>query len=417
MAKFLFFPYSNQLGTTIPSVTLANLLRDHGHIVYYASHGKYTHILKEKGFEVFPITEISYLQYRRHVDENNVDFYQTSLIHHFIDKELDLIREVDPDIIVSNNRPTIKISAQLAGKKLVTIVIPALTRFYYHDYFIPENHFLATLYPLGDVNQITPPAFRRFAFFMTMKQWGKNFNKVLREFNLPKMTDFLGVYEGDVILINQSYELAAFTNLPSNYFHLEQNLGSTFGHQHPWADELDVHRKKGRKVIFVSMGSSSLKSYPLVMQAIKQLVDNDERFVLVSNHVGLANHQEISDRIYLEPFINSSQILPKVDLVITHGGINTLSECMLQGIPIIGVPEQGEQMWNLKYAEHLGIGKMVSKFQLEKDPSLITQAIVELAENPNYALKIKEFALLSASRKGSKSQNELIYQQIEKLLP
>lgn len=417
MAKFLFFPYANQLGTTIPSITLANLLRNHGHQVIYASNGKYTHILKEKGFEVHPINEISYLQYRRHVDENNVDFYQTSLIHHFIDKELDLIREINPDVIVSNNRPTIKISSQLADKKLITIVIPALTRYYYHDYFIPENHFLAKLYPFGDVNQITPPAFRQFAFFMTMKQWGKNFNKVLREFKLPTMKDFLEVYEGDLVLINQSHELATFKNLPPNYFHLEQNLGSTFGKQHDWAAQLDEHRKLGRKVIFVSMGSSSLKSYPLVMQSIKTLVDADDRFVLVSNHVGLAEQQEISDRIYLEPFINSSQILPKVDLVITHGGINTLSECMLQGIPIIGVPEQGEQMWNLKYAEHLGIGKMVSKFQLEKNPSLITEAIVELAANPNYALKIKEFAQLRASRKGIKSQNELIYQQIEKLLP
>lgn len=103
MATFLFFPYSNQLGSTIPSITLVKLLQAKGHQVIYASGGKFTAVLKEKGFHVEPINEISYLQYRRHVDENNVDFYSESLIHHFIDVELDLIRKINPDVIVSNN--------------------------------------------------------------------------------------------------------------------------------------------------------------------------------------------------------------------------------------------------------------------------------------------------------------------------
>lgn len=392
MKTVLFFPYTNQLGSTIPSVTLANQLREAGHRVVYASQGKYTHVLEQKGFEVKPINEISYAQYRRHVDRNNVDFYAPALIHHFIDQERNLIDAVKPDLIVTNNRPTMKITTQLAQLPMATIVIPALTRYYNHHYFIPENHFLNTLYPFGDVNKVTPAWFRRTAFLLTMKQWAIPFNKVLRSFKLPAIQDFLSVYEGDVTLINQTKGLMPFRDLPANWFFLEQSMKSTHGTSHTWLDALKALKNTGCKIIYVSMGSSSLKSYPLVMKAIARLVDENPNYALVSSYVGMENTIHRHARIFLEPFIHAPEIMPLADVMVTHGGVNTLSECMLQGIPVVGVPEQGEQLWNLKYAEHQGTARVVSRFQLEKNPQLILDAIQEVISNPGFQQKARSFA-------------------------
>ncbi|MBK7762348.1 MAG: glycosyltransferase family 1 protein [Bacteroidetes bacterium] len=416
MAKFLFFPYSNQLGSTIPSISLANMLLKNGHEVIYASNGKYTHVLIQKGFKVIPINEISYIQYRKHVDQNNVDFYQEGLINHLVDMELDVIREINPDIIVTNNRPTLIISAKLAKKKLITIVIPTLSYYYNHRYYVPENHFLNIIYPFGDVNKVMPNSIVKFAFNATMKHWAKNFNRVLRTYQLPPIKDYLSVYEGDITLINQTYGISPFKHLPDTYFYLSQDLASTFGEIHTWANELDEHRKNGKKIIFVSMGSSSLKSYPLVMQSIKELIVHDERFVLVSNHVGLSDEKIQSNRMYLEPFMNSSQILPKVDVVVTHGGVNTMSECIINRKPFIGVPEQGEQMWNLRYAEHLGIGKMVSKFKLEKDHTLLKKAILEVIDGEHYQKTIDQFVKDRMVNQNPNHSLETIYKAIMQCL-
>jgi UDP:flavonoid glycosyltransferase YjiC (YdhE family) len=414
MAKFLFFPYSNQLGSTIPSITLANMLVQGGHEVIYASNGKYTEVLRQKGFHVVPINEISYLQYRQHVDENNVDFYQTSLIQHFVEKELELIEAINPDVIVTNNRPTIKISAQLAQKKLVNIVIPTLTRYYNHRYYVPENHFLNTLYPFGDVNKVTPDSVTQFAFNKTMQHWARNFKKMCKKYGISVMKDYLDVYIGDVTLINQTKGITPFKPLPENYFFLKQDLGSTFGLQHTWLHELEKHKQQGKKIIFVSMGSSAIKSYPMVMNNINGLVKGVEQFVLISNHVGMWDVSDKHERIYTEPFINSPAVMPYVDLMITHGGINTLSECVLKKIPFIGVPEQGEQMWNLKYMESLGIGKMVSKFKLEKDPSLLTKAILEVINDDSYKKRVTHF--VDTNIDFSSNENDKIYEAVMKLL-
>jgi UDP:flavonoid glycosyltransferase YjiC (YdhE family) len=416
MATFLFFPYSNQLGSTVPSITLAKMLQEKGHRVVYASKGKYTNVLIEKGFEVIPINEISYLQYRTHVDENNVDFYTESLITHLVEKELEIIEEINPDIIVTNNRPTIKIAAQLANKKLVTIVIPTLCKYYNHRYYVPENHFLNKILPVSDINTIMPKSIVKYAFSKTMQQWGKNFNKVLKKYKLPLFKNFLDVYEGDITLINQTKGLSPFNNLSSNYFHLQQNLESTFGGEpHPWIHEIEEHKQAGRKIIFVSMGSSSLKSYPLVIDAVKKLVEANDEYVLISNHVGLKNNIQSTKRIYVEKFINSSQVLPLCNLVVTHGGINTLSECILNKKVIIGIPEQGEQMWNLKYAEYKGFGKMLSKEKLEKDASLLSKTIVEVIHNVSYQINLDDFAK-ELNENSTEKNNEEIYNAIMKMI-
>lgn len=415
MATFLFFPYANQLGSTVPSITLALLLKENGHKVVYASKGKYTQVLVEKGFEVVPINEISYLQYRKHVDENNVDFYSESLITHLVEKELEIIEEIKPDIIVTNNRPTIKISSQLANIKLVTIVIPTLTKYYNHRYYVPENHFLNKILPVKDVNTILPESIVKFAFTKTMQQWGKNFNSVLKSYQLPLFENFLDVYEGDITLINQTKGLAPFKNLPNSYYFLQQSLQSTFGEPHGWIKEINEHKQHGRKIIFVSMGSSSLKSYPLVIDAVKKLVEENNQYVLISNHVGLKNNLKTNDRIYVEKFINSPQVLPLADLVVTHGGINTLSECILQKKVMIGIPEQGEQMWNLKYAEHKGIGKMLSKQKLEKDFSLLSKTIVEVIHNDLYQNNMNRY-VEDVLKNNKTNNNEEIYNAIMKLI-
>ena len=77
--------------------------------------------------------------------------------------------------------------------------------------------------------------------------------------------------------------------------------------------------------------------------------------------------------------------------MVTHGGINTMSECLLNNKLVIGVPEQGEQMWNLKYVESLGIGIMVSKFKLEKNPSLLTNAIISILNEEKYKQNLDIF--------------------------
>ena len=118
---------------------------------------KYTEVIKEKGFKVHPINEISYLHYREHVDNNNNKHYSPSLVRHFVDMELDLMQKVKPDIVIGHNRQTLYISTKLAQIKYIALTVASIGKHYNYKYFVPENHFLSRLIsPIIDINKILP---------------------------------------------------------------------------------------------------------------------------------------------------------------------------------------------------------------------------------------------------------------------
>uniref|UniRef100_A0A182P7N8 UDP-glucuronosyltransferase n=1 Tax=Anopheles epiroticus TaxID=199890 RepID=A0A182P7N8_9DIPT len=48
-----------------------------------------------------------------------------------------------------------------------------------------------------------------------------------------------------------------------------------------------------------------------------------------------------------------------VDILITHGGLLTIQEAMWYGIPMLGIPNYGDQYQNVQRIERLGIGKIL----------------------------------------------------------
>lgn len=392
MKKVLIFPYSNQLGTTIPSITLANLLKKNGYQVEFASRGKYTFIIKEKGYKVHDVPEISYLHYRQYLDKNRLDYYNEHAIRIFVDYEVNLIKELNPDIVVGHNRPSLFISTKLTQKKFVNLTVASLTRYYDQPFYIPENHILNRIMPFIDVNKIVPKQLPQLVFDITMKGFAKGFNKVLDLYNLPKVRSYIDLSEADIVLLTETYGLVKLKNIPENYFFLEQNTDSGFGDKFEWVNFVQEQKSKGKRVIALSMGSSAFESYPIILDKLVEFVlAHKEEYILISNHCGLEKEFLNKENIFVEDYIQPSQLLEIADIVITHGGKNTLNEAMLAGKPVIGIPEQAEQLWNLKYAESLGVAKILSRFKMKVDSSILVKEVIKMLNSQRYKKNLKNF--------------------------
>jgi UDP:flavonoid glycosyltransferase YjiC (YdhE family) len=57
-----------------------------------------------------------------------------------------------------------------------------------------------------------------------------------------------------------------------------------------------------------------------------------------------------------QEFVPQTKILPHVDLVITHGGNNTFTECLDAGTPMVVLPLFWDQYDNAQRAHELGFG-------------------------------------------------------------
>ncbi len=416
MAKFLFFPFSNQLGTTIPSITLARLLKDQGHEVVFAAGGKYVPIIKEKGFPVLKINEISYKQYREHIDNNNLDFYNRHLIRHMVDMELDIISEVEPDVVVQHNRQTVYISSKVAGKPLVALTVACLTKYYGDRYYIPDNHPISKLLPFIDLNKILPERTLRRGFNISAIVWARGFNQVLERYGLPRVKNFLDLNYGDLTLLVETFGLSPVKELPDDVLFLEQDIESTFGEEYEWFEEIKQAKSKEKKVIYVTMGTSSFESYPLVVDIIADFVLHNENYILVSNHCGLDAKYKNCNNIYIEEYIDTKKIIEYVDVVVTHGGKNTLNECLIYKKPVVVVPEQAEQFWNGKYIERLGLGRVISRIKLVKNHEILLKTINQILTDTSYHENFIKFINRYIEKIGLVNHKEKIIKQINTLI-
>ncbi|CAD6196320.1 unnamed protein product [Caenorhabditis auriculariae] len=75
---------------------------------------------------------------------------------------------------------------------------------------------------------------------------------------------------------------------------------------------------------------------------------------------------ELPDNVLIYRWVPIKQLLahPRIELIVCHGGINTVNELMLFGVPVLGVPLQGDQASNLKRVVELGAGEMLTIHEL-----------------------------------------------------
>jgi len=58
-------------------------------------------------------------------------------------------------------------------------------------------------------------------------------------------------------------------------------------------------------------------------------------------------------------FINHLSILPKINIVICHGGNGTIYQALSFGVPILCIPNNFKNEWNADRIEELGLGTFI----------------------------------------------------------
>jgi MGT family glycosyltransferase len=129
----------------------------------------------------------------------------------------------------------------------------------------------------------------------------------------------------------------------------------------------DVAEKVGTagKLVYLSLGSLGCMDVPLMQRVIDSL-DRTPHRVIVS--MGPLHDQlRLGDRMWGEQFVPQTAIVPQCDVMITHGGNNTVGEAFTFGVPTIVLPLFWDQYDNAQRIDECGYGVRLSTYEFSDE--------------------------------------------------
>jgi MGT family glycosyltransferase len=113
-------------------------------------------------------------------------------------------------------------------------------------------------------------------------------------------------------------------------------------------------------LLYLSLGSLGSADVELMKGLVANLAGGPHR-VIVSKGPQ-AGEYELADNMAGAEFLPQTSILPLVDLVITHGGNNTVTESLFFGKPMVALPLFWDQYDNAQRLEETGLGARLDTY-------------------------------------------------------
>jgi MGT family glycosyltransferase len=118
-------------------------------------------------------------------------------------------------------------------------------------------------------------------------------------------------------------------------------------------------------LIYLSLGSLGSADVDLMTRLVDILSRTPHRFI-VSKGPRAADF-ELADNMWGEERLPQTSIIPLADVVITHGGNNTTTECLHFGKPMIVLPLFWDQYDNAQRVHELGFGVRLDTYRFDED--------------------------------------------------
>ena len=146
------------------------------------------------------------------------------------------------------------------------------------------------------------------------------------------------------------------------------------------------------KKVYVSLGTV-FNNKPEIFKKILQGFEKENFQVIVSAGGAYSKLKKynFNKKILIFKSVPQLEILKRVDIVISHGGNNTINETLAAGKPIIVMPIGGEQGDNASKIEYLNVGKRINIKNFTSDEVLEkVQAVLNEETYIQNANRIKE---------------------------
>ena len=150
----------------------------------------------------------------------------------------------------------------------------------------------------------------------------------------------------------------------------------------------EILMDKPGQLIYFSLGTMGAAEVELMKRLIAILSKSEHRFIVSK---GPLHHMfELADNMWGQQSVPQTQVIPTVDLVITHAGNNTVCETFYHGKPMIALPLFDDQYDNAQRIHDKGFGIRLDAYRCTEDELL--NAIESLLNDKQLNEKLKNIS-------------------------
>ena len=190
----------------------------------------------------------------------------------------------------------------------------------------------------------------------------KSFNEWVMAQGAPALPELEFIHESSEANMYVYPESADYTKqrpLNSTWHRMESSVRETDSDYE--IPEKLKNRPSDSKLIYLSLGSLGSADVDLMRRLIEVLGKSKHRFIVSK---GPQHDQfDIADNMVGAEFLPQTKIIPQVDLVITHGGNNTVTESLHYGKPMILLPLFWDQYDNAQRIDEVGFGVRLKTYE------------------------------------------------------
>jgi MGT family glycosyltransferase len=364
----VFFP-EGAYGPTNNCVGIGDVLRRRGHRVVFVVEESFAGTLATKGFEERlmrlgppPETDEEPGQFWKDFIRETAPVFRKPTVEQlgdfiaptfealldgarYVDDRLrEILDEVQPDVIVEDNVLTFP-AILASGRPWVRVVScnPAEIK----DPDVPPPF---SGYPAGDRSRWDAywDEYRR-----THGELHAAFDAFCQERGAPPLPDLEFVHESDWLNLYLYPDMVDYDRarpLGPAWHNLQTSVRAT---DDAWEVPAELAGRDGA-LIYLSLGSLGSGDVELMQRLVDAMAESGHRIIVSKG----PQHEQIrlADNMVGAEFLPQTSVLPHVDLVITHGGNNTVTESLYFGKPMVVLPLFWDQYDNAQRVHETGLG-------------------------------------------------------------
>lgn len=353
-------------------------LVDIGNTVYYFSSDKYQSVANDCGC-IF----VSYDQcFTTHTKEDiknydvcyslknalNQSIEQWNSQKKVIEKTIDLIAHINPDIIIHDScMYSGKYIGKLLGIKTVSVyaTIPLSDKTKNERYdFLAKNYF--NFNPVSN-SENTEKSIKRVKQFI--EHYLNEIFPIPNYFEIYQSSENLNIVFSpyEIIPYNEDFGKNYLFISQFNYNHIVQNIKST-----------------KQPLVYISFGTSWIPNEKIINYLLKSLDTSKFKviFSLGDNTFDMRN-KTIPNNFVIKSFVNQNEVLQRADLFIGSGGMTSVYEAINFGVPMLLIP--------FAQADHYILAEQIEKHKCGIKINFNDIYKVDLLSTVSYILKNEYF--------------------------